>query len=56
MNKKNRYHEPTIKLHELMTKTSMLQASERSFSVPDKDTSNPDDEDATQAFSSRNAW
>ena len=56
MRKKN-YFQPTVKLHELMTKTAMLHASsQRSFSVPEKDPSDSDDQDATQAFTSRDAF
>ena len=57
-----KYEEPKVKLHELMTKAAMLEASpgvvvnqSRSFSS-ETTQSGDNDEPATQGFTSRNAW
>lgn len=56
-----KYEEPQMKLHELMTKTSMLAGSgpienqAKSFSSETTQVGD-NDEPATQGFSTRNAW
>ena len=57
-----KYEEPQMKLHELMTKTAMLEASpgvvvnqSRSFSSETTQVGN-NEEPATEGFTSRNAW
>lgn len=54
-----KYEEPKMKLHELMTKTSMLAGSvvneSRTFSSETTQSAD-NDEPATQEFTSRNAW
>lgn len=56
MRKKN-YFQPTMKPYKLKAARIMAaSAPQRSFSVPEKNPDDSDDQDATQAFTSRDAF